>query len=56
MSETIDINDYIRNLVIPVPYRDPLRFAEVMCHAIAPNEAFFDTQRMIRQYLVKAYF
>ena len=55
MSESIDINDYIRNLVIPVLCADPSRFVEVMCNAVALNGSFFNTRRTIQQYLAKAY-
>jgi starch phosphorylase len=42
--------------VIPAYYHDRGRFAEVMRHAIALNGSFFNTQRMIQQYVLKAYF
>jgi hypothetical protein len=32
------------------------RFVDVMRHAIALNSSFFNTQRMILQYVLKAYF
>jgi len=32
------------------------RFTEVMRHAIALNGSFFNTQRMVQQYVLKAYF
>jgi starch phosphorylase len=34
----------------------PLRFAEVMRGAIAINGSFFNTQRMVEQYVRNAYF
>jgi starch phosphorylase len=46
----------LEETVIPIFYGDQSRFVEVMCHAIALNGAFFNTQRMIQQYIVKAYF
>jgi len=35
------------------PMRD--RFLDVMRHAIALNGSFFNTQRMVLQYVLKAY-
>jgi len=37
-------------------YGDSNRFIEIMRHAIALNGSFFNTQRMLQQYVVKAYF
>jgi starch phosphorylase len=42
--------------VIRLFYADPGRFSSVMAHAIALNGSFFNTQRMMQQYVVKAYF
>jgi starch phosphorylase len=32
------------------------KFIEIMRHSIALNGAFFNTQRMLLQYLARAYF
>jgi starch phosphorylase len=36
-------------------YGEPDGFAEVMLHAIALNGSFFNTERMLREYVSKAY-
>ncbi|NWF74314.1 MAG: alpha-glucan family phosphorylase, partial [Nitrospirae bacterium] len=41
--------------VLPCFYKDRDRFIEIMRHAIALNGAFFNTQRMVTQYLHNAY-
>jgi starch phosphorylase len=41
--------------VLPCFYKDRDRFIEIMRHAIALNGAFFNTQRMVAQYLHNAY-
>jgi starch phosphorylase len=41
--------------VLPSFYKDRERFIEIMRHAIALNGAFFNTQRMVAQYLHDAY-
>lgn len=46
----------LENEVIPLFYRDPDRFADVMRHCISLNGSFFNTQRMVSQYVIKAYF
>jgi starch phosphorylase len=46
----------LEETVFPLFYRNQSRFIEVMCLAIALNGAFFNTQRMIQQYVMKAYF
>lgn len=37
-------------------YRDRDHFIEIMLHCIALNGSFFNTQRMLQQYVLKAYF
>jgi starch phosphorylase len=37
-------------------YKEPAQYAAVMAHAIALNGSFFNTQRMMQQYVVMAYF
>ena len=41
--------------VLPCFYKNQERFVEIMRHAIALNGAFFNTQRMVAQYLHNAY-
>jgi starch phosphorylase len=48
--------DKLEQVIIPLFYSDRQRFANIMRHAIAINGAFFNTQRMMQQYVVKAYF
>jgi starch phosphorylase len=46
----------LEGTLLPLFYGDRSRFVEVMRYAIALNGAFFNTQRMIQQYVTKAYF
>jgi starch phosphorylase len=41
--------------VLPCFYQERERFVEMMRHAVALNGAFFNTQRMVAQYLHNAY-
>ncbi len=42
--------------ILPLFYRNHDRFIDVMRHCIAINGSFFNTQRMLQQYIVNAYF
>lgn len=42
--------------ILPLFYRNRRAFINVMLHAIALNGSFFNTQRMVQQYVLKAYF
>ena len=53
-----DINELyykLERVILPMYYGMPLRFAEVMRAAIALNGSFFNTQRMVSQYMHNAY-
>ena len=45
----------LERVILPMFYGMPRRFAEVMRGAIAINASFFNTQRMVSQYLHNAY-
>ncbi len=53
--EAENLYDKLENCVIPCFYRDPDRFALMMRHCIALNGAFFNSQRMLHEYVSKAY-
>lgn len=42
--------------ILPLYYHDHDGFIAVMQHAIALNGSFFNTQRMLQQYVLRAYF
>ena len=57
-SDEEDAKDMYRELeetILPLYYRDPLRWAELMRLTIALNASFFNTQRMIQEYVTQAY-
>ena len=52
--DAASLYDKLEQVVVPLFYRrDP--FIDVMRHAIALNGSFFNTQRMVLQYVTKAY-
>jgi starch phosphorylase len=60
-SEGVDIRhasalyDKLGQKVLPCFYKDREHFIEIMRHAIALNGGFFNTQRMMAQYIHDAY-
>ena len=55
-AEVASLYDKLENVILPLFYRQPDEFATIMRHAIAHNGSFFNTQRMLLQYLSNAYF
>jgi len=51
-----DLFDKLQNTIIPLYYNQPEKFCFIMSHCIALNGSFFNTQRMMQQYVLKAYF
>ena len=54
-SDAASLYDKLEHSIVPMFYREPDRFAEVMLHAIALNGSFFNTERMLQEYVSKAY-
>lgn len=55
-KDAVSLYDKLEQVVIPMFYRDQNRFVDVMRHSIAINGSFFNTQRMVQEYVVNAYF
>ena len=45
----------LENVILPMFYKERSRYLTVMQHAIAINGSFFNTQRMVQQYVTDAY-
>ena len=54
-SDAASLYDKLERLILPLFYRDRDGFTDVMRHCISLNGSFFNTQRMVQQYVVKAY-
>ena len=62
-GEAVDAQGYdaqslynkLETVILPMFYRDQDRYIDVMRHAIALNGSFFNTERMVDQYVRKAY-
>jgi glycogen phosphorylase len=46
----------LETIIVPMFYGGPNKYSEVMRLAIAVNASFFNTQRMLSQYVLDAYF
>lgn len=46
----------LEKVIVSMFYRNRDLFIDVMSHAIALNGSFFNTQRMVQQYVLEAYF
>ncbi|MEK6570402.1 MAG: alpha-glucan family phosphorylase, partial [Bacteroidota bacterium] len=55
-KDAASLYDKLEQSIVPVFYHDRDRFIDVMRHAIALNGSFFNTERMVNQYVTKAYF
>ena len=55
-ADATSLYDKLERVIVPMFYHDRNAFIEVMRHAIALNGSFFNTQRMIQQYVLRAYF
>jgi starch phosphorylase len=47
--------DKLERTVLPLFYANRTQFIDVMRYAIALNGSFFTAQRMLQEYVVKAY-
>jgi len=54
--EVTSLYDKLERIILPLFYGRPAAFAEVMRSTIALNGSFFNTQRMVSQYVSNAYF
>ena len=54
-TEVRSLYDKFEQVILPLFYKDPDRFTQVMRSAVAINGSFFNTQRMMFQYLRNAY-
>jgi starch phosphorylase len=51
-----DLYEQLERVILPLFYERPDDYIDVMRHAIALTGSFFNTHRMLQQYLTRAYF
>ena len=54
--EIASLYNKLEHVILPMYYLRPEAYAEVRRSAITVNGSFFNTQRMVSQYLLNAYF
>jgi len=54
--DAASLYDKMEHVILPLFYRRRGEFVDIMRHCIALNGSFFNTHRMMHQYVVKAYF
>jgi len=54
-SDAESLYSKLESVILPMFYEDRNRYLSVMQHAIAMNGSFFNTQRMVQQYITDAY-
>jgi glycogen phosphorylase len=54
--DAISLYDDLENIVLPLFHGEREQFIDMMRHCIALNGSFFNTHRMVQQYVLKAYF
>jgi starch phosphorylase len=54
-AEAESLYSKLESVIIPMYYGERHKYLEVMQHAIAINGSFFNTQRMVQQYITDAY-
>jgi starch phosphorylase len=53
--ELASLYEKLEHTILPMFYAEPRAYAQIMRSAIAVNGSFFNTQRMVSQYLLNAY-
>ncbi|MGH7853403.1 MAG: alpha-glucan family phosphorylase [Candidatus Binatia bacterium] len=54
-AEAASLYEKLERVILPLYYKEPDKFAQVMRSAIALNGSFFNTERMVSQYVRHAY-
>jgi starch phosphorylase len=55
VAEATSLYEKLEQVILPLYYKEPDKFAQVMRSAVAFNGSFFNTQRMLSQYVRNAY-
>lgn len=55
VQDARDLYQKLAKIIIPMFYKEKDKWLEIMRHAIALNASFFNTQRMVQEYVLNAY-
>jgi starch phosphorylase len=54
--DALSLYQKLEKVILPMFYGHRDHFIDIMRHAIAINGSFFSTQRMLQQYVLRAYY
>ncbi|MCL7410824.1 MAG: alpha-glucan family phosphorylase [Methanosarcinaceae archaeon] len=54
-ADASDLYNKLEHEILPMFYDDKPKWMDMVCHSIALNASFFNTHRMIQQYITSAY-
>jgi glycogen phosphorylase len=55
-KDATSLYDKLEQVIMPLFYQERIHFIGMMRHVIALNGSFFNTHRMLQQYVLNAYF
>ena len=55
-DDAVSLYNKLENVIVPLFYNNKPGFIEIMRYSISLNGSFFNTQRMMQEYVLKAYF
>jgi len=55
-SDADHLYNKLQKIIIPLYYQNKDRYIDIMRHTISVNASYFNTERMLNQYVTKAYF
>lgn len=55
-SDAASLYEKLEKAVLPRFYQQRQEFIRIMRHVVALNASHFNTQRMVQEYVLKAYF
>jgi len=55
-KEARDLYDKLERIILPMYYKERDNWIRIMQHSIAINASFFNTHRMVQQYVLNSYF
>jgi starch phosphorylase len=56
IQEANSLYEHLEQVILPLYYKQPDQWRRIMRSTIALNGSYFNTQRMLEQYILNAYF
>ncbi|MDY0040473.1 MAG: hypothetical protein RBS57_09185, partial [Desulforhabdus sp.] len=55
VNDAASLYDKLETIIVPLYYNKPEEYLQIMRNTIAINASYFNSTRMVNQYLVRAY-